>query len=87
MLYTFAFMGALIGAWLSPPNIPKNIWSWQEFIVLQLKLVPCWPLMYVSELSFKSAPFATKLVCKYLLPPFIMNVYLFGISQLFQHKV
>jgi hypothetical protein len=52
-VYTFAFMGAYVGLYISKgqPNPTANIWSVWEMVNLQLKLLPCWPLMFISEMK------------------------------------
>jgi hypothetical protein len=80
MLYTFAFMGAYIGLYLnSHANKPKSIFIPSEMLRLQIRLLPCWPLMLLSELKLVEWPYS--LVVKYLAPPFLMNLYLFGYSD------
>ena len=83
MLYTFAFLGALIGLWLCNDSgrYARDVFSPKEFANLFVRLLPCWPLILISELSWHGYPLAIKLLVKYLLPPFLTNVYLFGYSH------
>ena len=83
MVYTFAFLGAYIGMYISSGRVHNQaeIFSFTEFFWLQFRLLPCWPLMIVSEMNWKNQSFGVRLIGKYFLPPFLMNLYLFGYSH------
>lgn len=82
MVYTYSFIAAYVGLKLQNLDTrTASVWSMKDLVRLVIRLLPCMPLFIVSELKWQGYPFAIKLIFKYLLPPFLGNLYLFGYSD------
>ena len=83
-MYTFAFLGAYLGLWISEDSqYSRDIVSPKNALNLFIRLLPCWPLIFVSELHWHGYSLPSKLLGKYFLPPFLADLYLYGYSHYF----
>jgi hypothetical protein len=90
MFYTFAFLGAYIGSYLSSGRQkPKvNIYSVRSLIQLVIRNIPNLFIMLITYLDiWKSVSFPVQLAGKFFIPSFFSMLYLYGYSDLLLSKI
>jgi len=90
MFYTYAFMGAYIGSYLSSgrKKVKVDLYSVRSFIQLIVRNLPNLFIMLLTYLDcWKRASLPIQLMGKFLIPSFFSMLYLFGYSDLLLSKI
>lgn len=85
LFYTFAFMGAYTGSYISSgrKKAKVELYSFKYLVKLVARNLPNVFIMLITYLDWKKTSFPVRLVGKFLIPPFLSMFYLYGFSDLF----
>ena len=91
VVYAMAYFGLLIGCIVenklfNKPAVYKPNLFYRN-IDAAIALIPMFPLLAGSYLVSKQQSFGFQLVFRYLIPPILANIYLFGFSEALARKV